>query len=137
MAKWKLPVLILALFTGAGLIAADCLTAEDIPEEIEIYNEGYRKKLYEPVDFNHLEHVEDYDVACDQCHHDYKGGENIWKKGDPVKKCTQCHNPKKKQGEKVYRLVFAYHFNCKKCHQENDSGPTACEDCHTKRSPEK
>jgi hypothetical protein len=32
----------------------------------------------------------------------------------------------------VYRLVFAYHFSCKKCHQEYEAGPVACEDCHTK-----
>jgi hypothetical protein len=102
------------------------------PDTLMIYNEGYNRKLYEPVLFTHLEHVEDFGIECTDCHHDYKDGENVWQEGDPVRKCAACHNPKKKQGT-VHRLVFAFHFNCKKCHKDNEAGPIECKECHKKK----
>jgi hypothetical protein len=42
-----------------------------------------------------------------------------------------CHKPTKRQG-KVVRLQFAYHFSCKKCHKEVESGPIDCTECHKK-----
>ena len=30
-------------------------------------------------------------------------GKNVWKEGDPVHKCKECHDPKKKKG-KAYKL---------------------------------
>ena len=123
----------LLLIIGSALVLlAVPLTAQDIPEEILIESEGYRTKLYQPVEFTHLVHVEDYGIECAECHHDYKGGENVWQEGDPVKKCSLCHSPVGKQGD-VHRLVFAFHFNCKRCHKENESGPMECGECHTKR----
>lgn len=108
--------------------------AQDIPQEIMIFNKGYKRKLNKPVRFPHLAHVEDYEVECAQCHHNYRGGENVWQEGDPVKNCVVCHDPIKKQGD-IPRLVFAYHFNCKKCHRNIESGPIECKDCHTKITP--
>ena len=116
------------------LLGGTTLTAGDMPEEIMIFSKGYKRKLYKPVRFTHLVHAEDYGVSCDECHHDFKDGENIWQEGDPVRNCVACHNPAKKQG-KVHRLVFAFHFNCKKCHKENESGPRECKECHTKNKP--
>ena len=105
---------------------------EEMPEEITIYTKEYRRKLFKPINFNHQEHADDYGIECNECHHDYKDGKNVWEEGNPVKKCIVCHNPKKKQG-RVHRLAPAYHFNCKKCHKENNAGPVKCEECHTKR----
>ncbi len=125
--------LIVAGLTALLFLTAGILTAEqEMPEEIMIYNKGYKRKLYQPVRFTHQTHAEDYGIECNECHHDYKGGENVWEEGDPVKKCIVCHSPLKKRGEKVHRLVFAYHFKCKRCHKENESGPVKCKECHTK-----
>ena len=116
---------------GFLFFAVGPLPADDMPEEIQIASKGYKRKIYKPVIFTHLIHVEDYGVECNECHHDYKDGENVWEEGDPVKKCGVCHSPRKKQGN-VHRLVFAFHFNCKKCHKENESHPRECTECHTK-----
>ncbi len=129
--------LILPMLVALGCLmslAAGLLIAQDILQEIMIFNKGYKRKLYKPVRFLHLEHAEDYGIDCNRCHHKYQGGKNVWQKGDPVKNCVACHNPNKKQG-KVPRLVFAYHFKCKKCHRETGSGPVECKDCHSKIRP--
>ncbi len=131
--KNRLLTLLTVVFTGLMFLGVGTLTAEEdeAPDEVMIDNEGYKRKVHGPVKLTHLVHVEDFGLECDQCHHDFKEGENVWEEGDPVKKCVVCHNPKKKQGN-VHRLVFAYHFNCKNCHKENDSGPIECKECHTK-----
>lgn len=127
----RLLTLLTVAIAGFVLIAVGTLTAEDMPKEILIESKGYKRKIHKPVKFTHLIHIEDYAIECNDCHHDYKDGENVWKQGDPVNKCGVCHNPDRKQG-KVHRLVFAFHFNCKKCHKENESGPIECQACHTK-----
>lgn len=124
--------LVMIVLSCLVFIATGTLTAEDIPEDIMIDSDGYKRKLFKPVEFTHLVHVEDYGIECNECHHDYKSGENVRQEGDPVKKCVVCHNPSKKQGQ-VHRLVFAFHFNCKTCHNENEGGPKECKECHTKR----
>ena len=128
----RLFTLLTVALAGFLLIAVGTLTAEDMPEEIPIDSKGYKRKVYKPVRFTHLTHVEDYAIECNECHHDYKDGENVWQEGDPVKRCGACHNPNRRQG-KVHRLVFAFHFNCKRCHKENESGPIECQECHTKK----
>ena len=114
-----------------GLIFPIFLDAQDVPETIKIYNKGYRRKLYKPVEFPHLAHIDDYGFECTECHHNYKDGKNVWKEGDPVRRCMVCHSPTKRRG-KVYRLMFAYHLNCKRCHREAESGPIKCSECHKK-----
>jgi hypothetical protein len=128
----RLFTLLTFAMVGFVLIAVGTLTAEDMPEEILIATKGYKRKVYKPVRFTHLTHVEDYGIECIECHHDYKDGENVWQEGDPVKECVDCHNPNRRQG-KLPRLVFAFHFNCRKCHKENESGPIECQECHTKK----
>jgi len=132
MTKRILRLLFIA-FTSLMFLTIGLLTAEEMPEEIKIYNEGYKRKVYKPVLFTHLVHSEDYGIECSNCHHNYQDGENVWEEGDPIQKCIACHSPTKKQGENVHRLVFAYHFNCKNCHKENESGPIECKECHTKK----
>jgi hypothetical protein len=124
--------LLMVAFIGLNLFAVGTPTAQDAPEEIMIHSEGYKRKVFKPVKFTHLVHVEEYGIECNECHHDYKEGENVWEEGDPVLKCGLCHNPKKKQGD-VHRLVFAYHFNCKTCHKQNEAGPMECKECHAKK----
>lgn len=133
MNRRLVPFVMVAL-TGLMFLTVGLLTAQDTPEEIMIFNKDYKRKLYKPVRFAHLEHAEDYGIECNECHHNYQGGENVWQEGNPVKNCIACHNPNRKQA-KVHRLVFAYHFNCKKCHKEAESGPIECKECHTKIRP--
>ncbi len=122
------------LFLGIGLLSSThkVAKADDVPDEIQISSEGYKKDRKGPVSFQHMKHAVDYGVACTDCHHDYVDGKNVWKNGDPVKKCIDCHDPQKKQGN-VMKLNLAFHKNCKDCHKASgkDEAPyQKCSDCH-------
>lgn len=102
--------------------------------EIIIENLGYENDKKKPVKLNHKKHSEEYEVFCDNCHHIYQEGENIWKQGDPVEKCIACHDPVEDQGN-VIKLQSAFHKNCRDCHKEmSQEGREApykkCTDCH-------
>ena len=103
------------------------------------------------VTFTHKKHNVDYKIACTDCHHVFEGGKNVWKEGDAVQKCDACHSqdkaPKAKEGEKglskkVKIKQFHYsaiHENCVGCHKDlkkkaKPTGPTACKDCHPKKT---
>ena len=73
----------------------------------------------------------------------------VWKEGDPVKKCSECHkeNAAEKNSltfcKKAYPagkapgLKCAYHMNCIGCHKamkkEGKKAPTSCTKCHPKK----
>ncbi len=106
-----------------------------IPDEIIIENQGYAEDKKKPVQFSHKKHAEEYGIACDSCHHVYEEGENIWKQGDPVRKCAVCHNPVADQ-DGVIKLQSAFHKKCRGCHEEVDrEGKEApykkCTACHS------
>ena len=132
MKKGILTVTVLAL-AGVFFLTTAILTAADSPDEVVINTEGYKSDKKGPVSFNHAKHNKEYDVGCDECHHEYKDGENVWKEGDPVKKCNECHDMEKSDGN-VKKLQTAFHNNCKNCHKEvGDPAPsTKCNDCHSK-----
>jgi hypothetical protein len=126
----------LMFFTVTALEAEDKTTP---PEEIMIENTGYKTDKKGPVKFSHKKHHDQYKVACTECHHEYKDKKNVWKQGEPVKKCAECHDPKKKKGE-VLKLNLAYHKNCKNCHKKVDKEDSSkkapfkkCNDCHQKK----
>lgn len=131
-----------AVLTGLMFLAVGVLTAADkqvVPDVIMIENTGYKSDKKGPVKFSHKKHQEVYKVPCTECHHEYKDGKNVWKEGQKVKKCSECHSPLKKQG-KVLKLNLAYHKDCKDCHKkvdEEDSSKKApfkkCSDCHQKK----
>jgi len=135
----KVISLLIVVFSGLLFLAVGVLTAADVPDEISIQNSGYKKDKKGPVKFSHKKHHADYKVACTECHHDYKDGKNVWKEGIPVKKCSECHNPLKKEG-KVKKLQNAYHRNCKNCHKAlgKEGKPTGpfkkCNQCHAKKA---
>jgi len=124
------------LFMTAISLNAD--QAQEMPEEIVISNAVYKTDRKGPVRFSHSEHAEGYVESCDGCHHEYKDGKNIWQEGQPVKKCSACHDPSKSEG-RIKKLNIAFHKNCKGCHRElAKEGPTQapyrqCTDCHEKR----
>jgi Class III cytochrome C family len=137
MKRKFLNVLALMLM-GVVFVTVGVLTAAEPPEEITIENKGYDKDKKGPVKFHHKKHSTDYKDACTDCHHDYKDGKNVWKKGDPVKKCSACHDPNEKKG-KVDKLQNAYHKNCKDCHKKaveegrSKKAPfKKCNECHEK-----
>jgi hypothetical protein len=144
---WSLGLVVLIalmFFTVGSLKAGDKTTP---PDEVVIQNAGYKRDKKSPVKLSHKTHSDKkkdngYGVNCADCHHDYKDGKNVWKEGDPVKKCSECHSPLETVSEgdtKIYKLNLAYHKNCKNCHKkvvEEDSSKKApykkCNDCHEK-----
>jgi len=132
-------LILIGLFCSAGMLtAAD--TPDTLKEIIVIDGKNYKKDIKGPVNFNHAKHNVEFKVACTECHHEYKDGnkdENLWKKGDPVEKCSKCHDPLKKDGN-VKKLMKAFHDNCKKCHKklaaEGKKAPgKKCVVCHLKK----
>ena len=136
--KQKVLMVMVAVLAGFMFLAVGVLTATDVPEQVTIENTGYKKDKKGPVKLAHKKHSAEYKVACTECHHEYKDGKNVWKEGDPVKKCSECHNPKKKEG-KVLKLQNAYHKNCKSCHKKlvkagKGKAPfKKCSQCHQKK----
>ena len=131
------------LCVGLGLLFAPAASlkaaeSQEVPDEIFIENKIYKTDRKGFVRFSHLEHAEGYVEACEDCHHEYKDGQNLWQEGQPVKKCSACHDPSKRQGN-ARKLNIAFHKNCKGCHQKlareggTDAPYKQCTDCHAKR----
>lgn len=100
--------------------AASDLNADDGPQISKL---NHLVAKYEPVKFNHKDHV-DYAEGCESCHHKQTEVE-------AVASCRSCHNTKETaKGSKKLGLKYAYHKQCIGCHEELESGPTACGDCH-------
>jgi hypothetical protein len=134
MKKGSLP-LVMVVFTGLVFLAFGVLTAADVPNEIVIENEGYKRDMKGPVKLSHKKHSTDYGATCTDCHHVYKDGKNVWKEGDPVQKCSSCHDPQKAEGN-APKLMTAYHNNCKDCHKQHpdtNAPYKKCTDCHQKK----
>jgi hypothetical protein len=128
-----------ALIISAALFAAVGIPlATDAPDEISILDSSIEKPKKGAVHFAHKKHAVDYKIACTECHHVYKEGKNVFKQGDPVQKCSACHDPVESKGE-VKKLMLAFHKNCQGCHKELEAagkptGPTKkCNDCHEKK----
>ena len=134
----RIMILLTAILTGMLFLSVGVLTATDAPQEILIQGKDYKKDKKGPVKLTHEKHAKDYKIACTECHHEYEGDKNVWKEGQPVKKCSACHDPKKKQG-KTIKLQNAYHKNCKNCHKAlakegKKTGPfKKCTKCHAKK----
>jgi hypothetical protein len=102
--------------------------------------EIFKEKKQAPVTFNHAKHK---DQVCTNCHHEYKDGQNVWKEGQEVKKCSACHKDKD-EGKAVklyscYHKKEAEHSSCVGCHTKlkadnKKTGPTACPKCHIKEA---
>jgi len=135
----KFLTLLTIVLSGFLFLSVGILVAADVPDEVVLENEGYAKDKKGAVKLSHKKHSADYKVACTDCHHVYKDGKNVWKEGDPVQKCSECHNPEAKEGDAM-KLQNAYHKNCKDCHKalQAEGKPTGpfkkCNDCHEKKS---
>jgi len=111
-------------------------TAADVAEVVVINNKGYDQDRRGPVNFSHKKHADDYKVACNECHHEFENGKNVWKEGDPSKQCIECHDPIEKKGN-AQKLQTAFHDNCQGCHRELEGKEAPfkrCTDCHERKS---
>jgi len=128
-----LVVMVGVMFASVGALSAE--ECADAPDEIMIDNEGYGSDKKGPVKFTHKKHAEEYDTACADCHHVFEDGKNVWKEGDPVQKCSECHAYEKSEGD-AKKLQLAFHANCKNCHKDaykagkKDAPFRKCNDCH-------
>jgi hypothetical protein len=119
---------------NAGEIKPAQKDAVSTPDDLLISNDGYKSDKKGPVKLSHKKHSLDYKIGCIECHHVYQDGKNIWKDGDSINKCSDCHDPKKNQANAM-KLQNAYHRNCKTCHKiEAKKGKNApykkCNECH-------
>jgi hypothetical protein len=127
-----IPLIVLAAFFVFPVFR---ILGSEIPEKLVINDQGYKSVKKGPVPFNHQAHAEDYGVACDECHHVYKNGKNVWEEGDQVQKCIACHDPRESKGD-VKKLQIAFHRNCIDCHKESGSTEAPykrCYGCHKKK----
>jgi hypothetical protein len=130
-------ILTLVFFAVVGFVflAIGTLQAVDVPKEIKIYESAFKEHKKGPVNFSHQKHAEEYKIACTECHHVYKNGKNTWKEGDPVQKCSACHDPEKKQGN-APKLQLAFHQDCQGCHKElkdKEAPWKKCAGCHAEK----
>jgi hypothetical protein len=135
MNKWISLLCLLAIAVFAMLIAGRLeASGENTPTFITINDSNFHVVRKGPVRFSHSRHSADYDIACAQCHHDFKNGVNIWKEGDPVSACSECHDAETANGD-IPNLKLAFHRNCQKCHKavaggENKAPFLKCNGCH-------
>ena len=136
----KTIILTIAFMASLMVIAGVYATAVDAPDDVKIENQGYKSDKKGPVNLSHKKHNIDYKVACTECHHVYEQGKNVWKEGQPVHKCIECHDPINKKDNQD-KLQNAFHQNCKNCHKELAKADPSkklpykkCNDCHQKKS---
>ncbi|MFC2086013.1 cytochrome c3 family protein [Bacteroidota bacterium] len=102
------------------------------------------------VVFPHLEHSEDFDVACNECHHEVNATaldiphesyfEDFWidcetchvdsdKPADDPLACSDCHHDRPSQiSDQALSSKVAIHRNCWDCH-EVGTGAEASKEC--------
>ncbi len=130
----------LVLFVTAFVVTAH----EDVEDVFHIESTIWPNGTRGPVLFTHEKHAEDYSISCDQCHHVYVNGENIWQEGDPVDRCQTCHFEATVEGERrlppddqKLNLKLAFHNLCQDCHRaevrkdRTSTAPTTCRGCHS------
>ena len=128
-----------ALFVGTVSFAEKTKSGEVADEFLIKKTEVFGKHKKPGVSFTHKNHAVDHKIACTDCHHHYEGGKNIWKEGDKVQHCSECHVTPKKNKGKTLSLYNAFHKNCRDCHKDEKKknrktkAPTKCSDCHDKK----
>jgi hypothetical protein len=133
LTTWRSWVGVLGLCLGLlGVLGARSGKVQQPGEVIRLNISTSKPRKRPPVFFSHQVH-EQARVDCRQCHHDYRRGRNLWKQGQPVPKCGECHGlfPRGRRPD----LKKAYHQQCKGCHlkrrqQGHLAGPIHCRDCH-------
>ncbi len=119
-----------ALIIGVS-IAVAATVGGNLPTKLTL---GSLSKIYEPVPFNHSEHVSAAG-NCADCHHQHGSVQvqacvechridsSVFKKNVDAAKfkaCGECHTPSGRPG--IVGLKTAYHKACFKCHKEDVGG---------------
>jgi hypothetical protein len=122
----------LTFFWGLGAWGTVGPTTPPDESWLNIQKPEYEKP---PVKFSHQRHPKPR-IACEKCHHDYEGGRNLWREGQPVEKCQTCHGLTPKAD--LLDAKNAFHRQCKGCHLakrkvRQPAGPIKCEGCHRRR----
>ena len=150
MGKRLLTVLAVIAFLSGVVFSSlgGAADKQEAPATIEILSKLWKDHTKGPVKFEHKKHQEDYKIKCVECHHVIKDGKNVWKEGDKVQLCMECHNEPTIKGEKKLpkdkqklNLKLAYHGNCQGGHKDlkkKDKAkygkiPTTCIQCHPKQ----
>jgi len=146
----KTTIFLAAVFVGAALSAAlETAGAKGLPKIIVL---GSLSRSYEPVKFNHEQHLS-LAENCETCHHQHKGMKVAeckechrfdpasFKKNamrDRLLPCRDCHMPTERPGATGQPdLKTAYHNVCNKCHwgQVNTATLEGCSEiCHSPKT---
>ena len=149
-------ILLAAVGFALMFVVGSLYAGSGFPDVIRMENKAYSAHTRAIVDFNHLKHVETYNVGCGDCHHDGEGKPlSDLKMGDPVQGCIECHTipgqmpadlkkemrEKKASREEIAAKELEYHAesihaNCVSCHRERNkasdtkAAPATCNACH-------
>ena len=148
MGKRFLTILAVAvLMCSVALLGLSGAAEQKAAEVMDLQATLWKTHTKGPVNFQHKKHAKEYGAKCEDCHHVIENGKNVWKEGDKVQKCQECHNEPTIKGEKKLpkdkqklNLKLSYHKNCQGCHKKlkkKDKAkygkiPTTCIKCHTK-----
>lgn len=119
------------------------------PDDISLDdNEVFTSRSRPAVEFPHIQHI-DAEIECSDCHHRFKGGENVVDEGELEEdaegiKCSSCHKSEagfrfKPDLDTTKRnLQQAYHRMCMSCHRQlkkenKTAGSVTCGGCHPKK----
>ncbi|MGA6992616.1 MAG: cytochrome c3 family protein [Candidatus Deferrimicrobiaceae bacterium] len=133
----------IAFLTGISA-AGETTTGGNVPKVLLL---GSLSKVYEPVRFDHAEHIS-MAGGCEECHHQHRSMQvqtcsechridpSFFKKNvnaGTLKPCGECHAVTNRPGDRGrLELKAAYHQACFKCHKEEVAGkPKGCTGmCH-------
>jgi hypothetical protein len=157
--KGTMILVVVALWIGISA-ASGKDPVVDLPKILTL---GSLSKVYEPVRFNHAEHVS-YASGCADCHHQHIGMQvspclechrvdaSVFRKNasaSRLKPCGECHpaaerppGTERPKGVSHVELKSAYHQACMKCHKSDvGSGVKNLQDCtvmcHAMKGPKK
>lgn len=148
----KATIIVVAIALCIGVSAASETASEgNIPKIIVMRS---LSKVYEPVQFNHSEHISAAG-GCAECHHQHgttqvqtcsechRFDPSVFKKNidaGKLKPCVECHPAVDRPGK--IGLKTAYHQACLKCHKRDVGGGVknlegCTEMCHVLKIQEK
>jgi hypothetical protein len=151
-----LPVIIAAVLLLAGSLIGYVRTGDThkTPVRVLLKNKGGN------VIFSHLEHQRDYQIECEECHHDKKV-DGVVSRGDTVKcglchpasfdeqyisshmdafpddsYCVRCHHMEYQGAQKFNHEEHEEYADCYDCHHDEDiePEPQKCSNCHKEDS---
>ncbi len=148
----KAAIVGIAITLVIGVAAAgEAAVGGNLPTDLSL---GSLSKIYEPVPFNHSQHVSAAG-NCADCHHQHRSVQvqacidchqvdpSVFKKKVDTarfKPCGECHAPSDQPG--IPGLRTAYHTACFKCHKEDVGGGVknlegCTEICHVLKAKKK